>query len=64
MFQVLEDPRESSPEPPTSPGREQPKWQNVVEFGPPGTSLVGYGVVDVVVVRVYEFERHMFKFQF
>ena len=40
VFQVLEDPRES-------PGNGA-KWQNIVEFGPPGTSLVIEAVMEGV----------------
>ena len=47
VYQVLEDPRDSSPSPTATSSSSDatgtvagPKWQNIVEFGPPGTQLV------------------------
>lgn len=55
VFQVLEDPRLSTADSSSLAGsrtttqqQQQPKWQNVVEFGPPGTSLVIEAVMEGV----------------
>lgn len=50
VFQVLEDPRKSTADSPSPAGttQQQSKWQNVVEFGPPGTSLVIEAVMEGV----------------